>query len=327
MPDRVVALDEQGMARLGQVLLGLAEASTLPDADVYVDPEGTPVARREGGALVALRDPGWLRPDEVRLPGRVAVAVAGRLPADSALKVPVLLPLGAVRPDDARGAAWRAAWHAAAAAVIEVPVPPAEAEARADELAARYAAGGRAEVDTVTHPRGEGRTVFFTGLSGSGKSTIARALAARVGSTRSVSLLDGDVVRTHLSAGLGFSRADRDTNIRRIGWVAAEVTKHGGIAVCAPIAPYDETRKWVRATVDAAGGPGSFVLVWVSTPIEVCEARDVKGLYARARAGELTGFTGVDDPYESPGDAELSLDTSVLEVEECVDRVEQLLRE
>ena len=118
------------------------------------------------------------------------------------------------------------------------------------------------------------------------------------------------MVRTHLSRGLGFSREDRDLNIRRIGWVAGEVTKHGGLAVCAPIAPYDETRQWVRATVDAAGGPGSFILVWVSTPLEECERRDVKGLYAKARAGEITGFTGIDDPYEAPRDADLTIDTT-----------------
>ena len=132
-------------------------------------------------------------------------------------------------------------------------------------------------------------------------------------------------MRTHLSKGLGFSAADRDVNIRRIGWVAAEVTKHGGLAVCAPIAPYDDTRQWVRATVEAAGGPGSFLLVWISTPLEVCEARDVKGLYAKARAGEIKGFTGIDDPYERPADADLVIDTSQVSLDDAVRQVEALL--
>jgi sulfate adenylyltransferase len=163
--------------------------------------------------------------------------------------------------------------------------------------------------------------VLLTGLSGSGKSTIARALVERLAGERTITLLDGDVVRTHLSRGLGFSREDRDLNIRRIGWVAGEVTKHGGLAVCAPIAPYDETRQWVRATVEAAGGPGSFVLVWVSTSLEECERRDVKGLYAKARAGEIKGFTGIDDPYEPPRDADLVIDTSEVSVPAAVDQI------
>jgi sulfate adenylyltransferase len=142
---------------------------------------------------------------------------------------------------------------------------------------------------------------------------------------RSITLLDGDVVRTHLSRGLGFSREDRDINIRRIGWVAAEVTKHGGLAVCAPIAPYDATRKWVRAIVEAAGGPGAFVLVWISTPLAECERRDVKGLYAQARTGEITGFTGIDDPYEPPDDAELVIDTTTVSVQAAVEQIRRVL--
>jgi sulfate adenylyltransferase len=149
---------------------------------------------------------------------------------------------------------------------------------------------------------------LFTGLSGAGKSTIARLLVeqlVRVG--RTVTLLDGDVVRTHLSKGLGFSPEDRDTNVLRIGYVASEITKHGGVAVCAPIAPYAATRKWVRRMVEDQGGPGSFVLVHVATSLQECERRDRKGLYARARAGELPGFTGVSDPYEVPDDAEITM--------------------
>jgi sulfate adenylyltransferase len=176
-------------------------------------------------------------------------------------------------------------------------------------------------------PRPErGLTVFFTGLSGSGKSTLARALVDRLieDGRRRVTLLDGDVVRRRLSAGLGFSRADRDLNIRRIGWVAAEVGRHGGIAVCAPIAPYAATRAAVRRDVEATG---DFVLVHVATPLEVCEQRDRKGLYAKARAGLIPEFTGVSDPYEEPTDADLVLDTSRVPVAEALGRIVTVLRQ
>ncbi|WP_030165407.1 adenylyl-sulfate kinase [Spirillospora albida] len=169
-----------------------------------------------------------------------------------------------------------------------------------------------------------GLTVFFTGLSGSGKSTVARGLADALVERggRTVTLLDGDVVRRLLSAGLTFSRADRDLNIRRIGYVAAEITRHGGVAICAPIAPYAATRAEVRRMVSAAG---DFVLVHVATPLEECERRDRKGLYAKARAGLIPEFTGISDPYEAPDDADLVLDTSALEPDEAVDRVLDLL--
>ena len=155
----------------------------------------------------------------------------------------------------------------------------------------------------------QGFTIFFTGLSGSGKSTVAQALIARLREIggRAITLLDGDIVRKHLSSELGFSREHRDINIRRIGFVAAEITRHGGIAVCAPIAPYAVTRRQVRAMVEAAGG---FFEVYVATPIEECERRDRKGLYAKARAGIIKEFTGVSDPYEAPEHAELVIDTS-----------------
>ena len=165
------------------------------------------------------------------------------------------------------------------------------------------------------HParRQRGVVAFFTGLSGSGKSTLAQGLIARLAerSARPVTLLDGDVVRKHLSRGLGFSREDRAANVQRIGFVAAEVARHGGVAVCAPIAPYAEDRAAVRRLVEDAGG--SFVEIHVATPIEVCESRDRKGLYALARAGKLKQFTGVDDPYEEPESPEIRLDTSVEE--------------
>ncbi len=169
-------------------------------------------------------------------------------------------------------------------------------------------------------PEKQGFTVFFTGLSGAGKSTLARALAARlmeIGS-RPVTLLDGDIVRRHLSSELGFSREHRDINVRRIGFVASEITKNRGVAICAPIAPYRQTRRDVRAMIEAVGG---FVEVHVATPIETCEARDRKGLYAKARAGLIPEFTGVSDPYEAPERAELALDTSALAVDEAVQRI------
>jgi sulfate adenylyltransferase len=181
------------------------------------------------------------------------------------------------------------------------------------------------ELRRARPPRAErGLAIFFTGLSGSGKSTIARGLAEALTERgdRTVSLLDGDHVRRLLSAGLTFSRADRDLNIARIGYVAAEVARHGGIAICAPIAPYAEARAAARAMVTEVG---DFLLVYVSTPVDVCAARDRKGLYAKARAGLITGFTGVSDPYEEPRDADLVLDTSVMTRQEAVDAVLKLL--
>jgi len=176
-----------------------------------------------------------------------------------------------------------------------------------------------------THRRG--LILLFSGLSGSGKSTLAAAVVDTLAehSDRDVTVLDGDVVRTMLSAGLTFSRPDRELNVRRIGYVAAEVARHGGTAVCAPIAPYAATRAEVRAMVEHAGGV--FVLVHVSTPLKTCETRDRKGLYAKARAGLIPEFTGVSDPYEIPDDADLDVDTSLLSVHAGVDRVLGLLRQ
>ena len=170
-----------------------------------------------------------------------------------------------------------------------------------------------------------GVTLLFTGLSGSGKSTIARGVCDGIRrSGRTVSLLDGDVVRRMLSKGLTFSREDRELNIRRIGYVAAEITRHGGVAVCAPIAPYAAGRSEVRAMVEELG---DFFLVHVATPLEECEARDRKGLYAKARAGEIPEFTGVSDPYEEPTDADLVVDTVGADPSESVALVLAALRE
>ena len=166
----------------------------------------------------------------------------------------------------------------------------------------------------------QGFTVFFTGLSGSGKSTLANVLCIKfleMGG-RPVTLLDGDIVRKHLSSELGFSHEHRDINIRRIGFVASEITKNGGIAICAPIAPYDTTRREVRAMVQPHGG---FILVYLSTPLETCEARDRKGLYAKARAGLVKQFTGISDPYEAPKDADVVIDTTDLTPEEAAQEI------
>ena len=166
----------------------------------------------------------------------------------------------------------------------------------------------------------QGFTVFFTGLSGAGKSTIANALVGKIRevTNRRVTLLDGDIVRKNLSSELGFSREHRDLNIRRIGFVASEITKHGGIAVCAPIAPYRAVRREVRAMIEAVGG---FLEVHVATPIEICEARDRKGLYAKARTGKIKGFTGIDDPYEVPDSPEVCIDTTALSADLAAHRI------
>jgi sulfate adenylyltransferase len=166
----------------------------------------------------------------------------------------------------------------------------------------------------------QGLTIFFTGLSGSGKSTIANVLMTKFMEMggRPVTILDGDLVRKHLSSELGFSKEHRDINIRRIGYVASEITKNGGIAICAPIAPYDGVRKQVRSMVEPVGG---FILVHVATPVETCEQRDRKGLYAKARAGIIKEFTGISDPYEEPKDAEVVINTTDLTPEEAAQEI------
>ncbi|MBI5641906.1 MAG: bifunctional sulfate adenylyltransferase/adenylylsulfate kinase [Deltaproteobacteria bacterium] len=170
-------------------------------------------------------------------------------------------------------------------------------------------------------PRHEqGFTVFFTGLSGSGKSTIANALMVKLMEIggRAVTLLDGDMVRKNLSSELGFSREHRDLNIQRIGFVAGQITKYGGAAICAPIAPYTQTRRAVREEISRHGG---FLEVFVSTPLEVCEERDRKGLYAKARAGIIKEFTGISDPYEAPETPEMTIDTRECSPDEASQRI------
>ena len=166
----------------------------------------------------------------------------------------------------------------------------------------------------------QGLTIFFTGLSGSGKSTIANVLMTKfleMGG-RPVTMLDGDLVRKNLSSELGFSKEHRDINIRRIGYVASEITKNGGIAICAPIAPYEATRKHVRELIEPYGG---FILVHIATSVDVCEQRDRKGLYAKARAGILKEFTGISDPYEVPEKAEVTINTGELSAEEAAQEI------
>ena len=166
----------------------------------------------------------------------------------------------------------------------------------------------------------QGFTVFFTGLSGSGKSTIARVLLSRFleMGDRPVTLLDGDIVRRHLSSELGFSKEHRDINVRRIGFVASEITKNRGIAICAPIAPYTFSRRQIREMIEEYGG---FIEVQVATPLEVCEQRDRKGIYAKARAGLIKGFTGVDDPYETPENPEVRVDTTDMTPDEAAQEI------
>ena len=171
----------------------------------------------------------------------------------------------------------------------------------------------------------QGFAVFFTGLSGSGKSTIANALQSRLLeiTTRPVTLLDGDVVRNHLSKGLGFTRKDRSTNVQRIGYVAAEIARHHGIVICAPIAPYTSDRAVNRRRISGGGG---YIEVFVNAPLQVCERRDVKGLYAKARAGIIRGFTGIDDPYEAPGYADVVCYTDLESITESTNKVLSKLR-
>jgi sulfate adenylyltransferase len=295
-----------------------AEAETDRAAHEAVRVARSHTTRRDGDVLVVVPWPrlGW---DEAGLRARARVAGAYGC---RALAVPVSVdPVTAGRVEDATGVR-----------LVDLGVPPDQSVVSAAALADLLAPDGPlpgwlaeppvAETLRQLHraPSRSGLTVLLSGLSGSGKSTVARTLAVRLmeRDTRSVSLLDGDVVRHHLSKGLGFSRADRDLNVRRIGFVASEITRAGGIAVCAPIAPYDATRKDVRAMVEAQGG---FVLVHVATPLAECERRDRKGLYAKARRGEIPEFTGISDPYDEPTDAEVTIDTTGRSVDSCVDEV------
>jgi sulfate adenylyltransferase len=314
----------------------LAEAAYGPFRDLHLSPADS-LARHGGRTVVPLSDGlTSAQVDHLRSLGpTLLLALTGHgLPALSGVGLTRATLASARRHGDA--------------VVVVVPLP-SHGTASADHelverVAANYAGGGAVVVpqddpdgpydDEVAAivaadrpaPDQRGLVLFFTGLSGSGKSTLARALVDRLleQGGRTVTSLDGDVVRRNLSAGLTFSKADRETNIRRIGWVAAEISRHRGVAVVSPIAPFDATRQDVRAMVDEAGG--AFFLVHVATPLEECERRDRKGLYAKARRGEIPEFTGISSPYEEPQDADVRVDTTGRSVADALDDVLAALR-
>ncbi|MEU8102365.1 adenylyl-sulfate kinase [Nonomuraea muscovyensis] len=347
------------------VTLRLPDEVAPGDEVTLLDPEGVPLAvltvterGHDGLAAGPVRPLGapehgpfarlHRTPAKVReeLGGRAALAVTMRGPLDDLTEITatakeldavvLLLPLSYGEPGPAVVRAALRAKERLPADTLVVPVPLAprdepeiDLELR-EHVATAYGAAehlaGPEPVSIPGPPHRRGLVVFFTGLSGSGKSTIARGLrdALLELGTRTVTHLDGDVVRALLSKGLTFSKADRDLNIRRIGFVAAEAARHGGLAICAPIAPYAATRDEVREMVESVGA--DFLLVHVATPLEECERRDRKGLYAKARAGLIPEFTGVSDPYEEPDDADLVIDTTHLSIEAAVTRVLGTLR-
>jgi sulfate adenylyltransferase len=314
----------------------LAAAGSLPP-DTRVIPVPLAPRERQAGAVIA----GQVR--ELAIRARIAAAygathlmadsgaLTGLSPVGGGYRLPgapiLVLPAGDWAYDP-RAEVWRPL------ALIEAGTE--QEDLSADQLGDLLDAGAPVpewftppevarELRRARPPRSErGFVLFLTGLSGSGKSTIARDLRDVLSERgdRRVSLLDGDLVRNLLSAGLTFSREDRDLNIARIGFVAAEIARHGGIAICAPIAPFAAARARVRQMVSEVG---DFLLIHVATPVEVCEARDRKGLYAKARAGVIKEFTGISDPYEEPTDADLVIDTSLLTEQEAVAAVLRLL--
>jgi sulfate adenylyltransferase len=337
------------------VPLALVEVEATYDAGDLVGISGpvSPIQHNEFGAFRRL----FLSPTDVRSrygTAAVTVPVAGPLTTEDLTQISkaadgspvVLLALvGTGTPDNLSAPGLIRATLAAAASlpdahVVAVPLASRGDAAQDHELGQRvvsvYAHGevvavtGEGELpDAIAAitaaerpgPDEQGLVLFFTGLSGSGKSTLARALHDVIleRGERTVTSLDGDVVRRNLSKGLTFSKEDRETNIRRIGWVAAEISRHGGVAICSPIAPFDATRQQVREMVDDAGG--AFVLIHVATPLEECERRDRKGLYAKARRGEIPEFTGISSPYEEPQDATIRVDTTGRTIEDALDDV------
>jgi sulfate adenylyltransferase len=297
----------------GQVRERYAGATFVPVTDALTEGELEQLrALRTPIVLLALTGPGTPELSAVALL-RASLAAAGQLPDASVVAVP-LASHGETAGDHDLGI------HVTAAYAGPDPVLALRDPGEEDDGA--YPADIADIVDAdQPDPSRRGLVLFFTGLSGSGKSTVAQAVIDWLleAGERTVTSLDGDVVRRHLSAGLTFSRADRETNIRRIGWVAAEISRHGGVAVCSPIAPFDATRQDVRAMTAAAGG--AFFLVHVATPLEECERRDRKGLYAKARRGEIPDFTGISSPYEEPTDADLRIDTTGRTIEDCRDEV------
>ncbi len=349
-PDVLAAAAESGEVEL-------VDPEGLPLARVEVSGEVwpvTPLTHAQHGPFRRL----YLSPEQVRAEhaGRTFVPVTDALTDEQLREINGLGPVvlltlvGHGTPELSAVALLRATLLVAAhldAVVVAVPLA-AHDDPQADHELGLQVVGNYAGPDPVhglqeggelplelteivsrdqPDPADQGLVLFFTGLSGSGKSTLARALMDRLleQGLRTVTSLDGDVVRRNLSAGLTFSKEDRETNIRRIGWVAAEISRHGGVAVVSPIAPFDETRQQVRAMVDEAGG--AFFLVHVATPLEECERRDRKGLYAKARRGEIPEFTGISSPYEEPDDADVRVDTTGRTIEDALDDVIVALRE
>ncbi|PKW27316.1 adenylyl-sulfate kinase [Phycicoccus duodecadis] len=315
---------------------GLAGAGAAPE-DAHPAPvlvTGRPVWLSEPSSRpfqhLHLRAPEPLAADRVVLVEGLA-DIPSPVPDGARLLVLASTALdGPTAGNDVVRAASAGALAAPGARVVVVPLPPDAPDRRAALLttlgvdpARQPRPDRRAAEQTLAIVEGHrprGVVVLLTGLSGSGKSTVARAVATRlVEEGTPVTLLDGDLVRRHLTAGLGFSAADRRTNVLRLGWVAAEVAHHGGIAICSPIAPEDATREQVRALADGRGA--RFVLVHVATPLEECERRDRKGLYAAARRGDIPDFTGVSAPYDVPDHPDLRLDTTGRDLDECADQV------
>jgi sulfate adenylyltransferase len=303
-----VPLAPRGPAGSRAELLARALVAAAYGATHLFSPEPIPEGQATG---VTARDIGATGAVSAALPGSpIPLVLPGEWAFD--LSAEVWRPAARIQGDVRRSAIS----HDELAGLLE----------RGDEIPEWFTPAAVArELRAARRPRHEtGLVIFFTGLSGAGKSTVARDVADAISERgdRTVSLLDGDHVRRLLSAGLGFSRADRDLNIARIGFVAAEIARHGGVAICAPIAPYAAARAQVR---DMVSKTGDFILVHIATPLEACETRDRKGMYAKARAGVITSFTGISDPYEEPDDAELVIDTSVLSREEAAGRVLDLL--
>ena len=333
----VEVVDPEGLplARVswpGGVVDPLAHAEFGPFRELALSP-GTYRELHAGRTVVPVSDPlTRAQVDELATLGPLTLLVL------NGTGTPWLSPVGLVR------AALAAARLLDDAVVVTAPLASHDDPDVDHELGVRvvetYAAGDPvhaltsaeseddypAEIEAIVDhdrppPDRQGLVVFFTGLSGSGKSTLARALVDLLlqQGERTVTSLDGDVVRRNLSAGLTFSKEDRETNIRRIGWVAAEISRHGGVAVVSPIAPFEETRQYVRGLVEQAGG--AMFLVHVATPLEECERRDRKGMYAKARAGQIPEFTGISSPYEEPRDADVRVDTTGRTIDDALNEV------
>jgi sulfate adenylyltransferase len=297
-----------------------ASRTALPPETVTV-PVDAPLTDQDLATIKAMNQPvlflvlaGFATPKGLSAPGLIRATLAAARQVDNATVFAVPL---ASRPTVRSDETFREQVVEAYAPGVDVWWP----------TGAGQVTGAVANVVQSDRPTGlkRGVVVFFTGLSGSGKSTLAQALCNQLVESggRTVTLLDGDRVRRNVSKGLTFSRRDRELNIERIAWIAAEVARHGGMAVCCPIAPFDHTRKLARSLAEEIGA--AFVLVHVATPIEVCEGRDRKGLYERARRGEIDDFTGISSPYEEPDDADLVIDTSALSVPEALASVRSFL--